>query len=83
MSGPEFYRPPVEPFGPDDPIPANGDGENHPDVIRLRHQLSGSGLGLAEAGKFDALAEHLGGDWTAKRVKAAYAYITSRNGRPK
>ena len=60
------------------PIPANGDGENHPDVRALRHSMSDyANVRLARAGDFAALAVRVGGD--ATRLKAAYDYIVSRD----
>jgi hypothetical protein len=63
-----------------DKIPRNGNGENHPDVVALRHQLSsGSALPLAEAGSWTELAAYLasGGwpDWSPERLQAAYDYL--------
>ena len=61
-----------------DPIPANGDGENHPDVIALRHSLSDyASARLARAGDFKGLAARIGGD--PKRLKAAYAHLVERD----
>lgn len=77
-----FARPEPQPFRPGDPIPANGDGELHPDVIRLRHQLSGAGTGLLRRGDYAALVKYLGGDWTVKRLMAAHAYFKARDRRP-
>ena len=66
------------------PIPQHGDGENHPDVVALRHALADiPAAHLAEAGDYAAAAERLGGDWTAERLKAAHAYIRSRDSSPR
>lgn len=81
--GRDIAQPPAQPFKVGDPIPPHGDGELHPDVIRLRHQLASlPARNLAAEGDFAALAEFLGDDWTAERVSAAWSYIANRGRRP-
>ena len=86
MSAPSdgFASPAPQPFGKGDPIPANGDGEHHPDVTALRHALADpASAHLADADDFPALANRLGDGWTVKRLKAAHAYIKGRSSAPR
>ena len=74
-----FAQPEPQPFRPGDPIPANGDGELHPDVVQLRHTGAAA---MLNGSNYAAVAKHLGGDWTVKRLKAAHDYLKSRDRRP-
>jgi hypothetical protein len=75
-----IIRPEPQPFGPEDGIPSNGDGERHPDVIRLRHALSDpAAMRLVEANDFAALAERIGGN--PGKLHAAFDYLRERDKR--